>query len=144
MGTLHQLEHWSTTHHPRWLVFLRVALGICLSFKGIIFMRDSVLLETMLSQSSLESFNSWLPIVITWAHLLGGFLITIGLLTRWAALIQLPILIGAVVFVNLKRGLFATESELFFSVLVLLLLVFFLVEGGGPISLDHYFKENPK
>ena len=144
MGTLHQLEHWSATHHPRWLVFLRVALGICLFFKGIIFMRDSVHLETMLSETSLSSFNSWLPIVITWTHLLGGFLIIIGLLTRWAALIQLPILVGAVIFINVQKGVFASESELVFSLVVLLLLIFFFVEGGGPISVDNYFKENPK
>jgi uncharacterized membrane protein YphA (DoxX/SURF4 family) len=144
MGTLHRLEHWSATHHPRWLVFLRVALGISLFFKAILFMSDSVHLETMLAQSSLSSFNPWLPMVITWTHLLGGFLIIIGLFTRWAALVQLPIVIGAVIFINMQKGLFATESEFTFSLVVLLLLIFFFVEGGGPISLDNYFKKNPR
>ena len=144
MGTLHQLEHWSAAHHPRWLVFPRVALGIALFFKAILFMSDSVHLESMLAQSNLSSFNPWLPMVITWTHLLGGFLIIIGLFTRWAALLQLPILVGAVIFVNMQKGLFATESELTFSLVVLLLLIFFFVEGGGPISLDNYFKKNPR
>jgi uncharacterized membrane protein YphA (DoxX/SURF4 family) len=98
----------------------------------------------MVAQSSLSGFNPWLPMVITWAHLLGGFLIIIGLFTRWAALVQLPILIGALIFINMQKGSFATESELTFSLLVLLLLIFFFVEGGGPLSLDNYFKKNPR
>jgi len=141
---LHQLEQWSTTRHPRWLVFLRVALGICLFFKGITFMSNSVHLETLLAESSLSKFSSWLPLAITWAHLLGGFLIIIGLLTRWATLLQIPILLGAVIFVNASGGIFAAESDFAFSLIVLVLLIFFFIEGGGPLSLDNYFKRNPK
>ena len=144
MGMLHQLEQWSTTHHPRWLVFPRVALGICLFLKGITFINDSAHLEMILAEASLGSMKSWLSIAITWIHLLGGFLIIIGLFTRWAILLQIPILIGAVVFINAPRGVFEAESEFGFSFAVLLLLIFFLIEGGGPMSLDNYFKKNPK
>lgn len=144
MGTLQQLEHWRATHHPRWLVFLRVALGICLFFKGITFMNNSVHLETILAESNLNSYDSWLPLVITWAHLLGGFLIIIGLLTRWAIVLQLPVLLGAIFIVNSPQGIFSEGSEFGFSVIVFLWLVFFLIEGAGPLSLDNYFKQHPK
>ena len=142
MGILHQLEKWSTTHHPRWLVFLRVALGISLFFKGITFLTNSVKLETILSETGIKQYSSWMPLAITWLHLLCGFLIVIGLLTRWASLILIPILFFAVIFINAQRGVFAAESEFGFSLVILLLLIFFFVEGGGPLSPDNYFKKN--
>lgn len=144
MGMLHELEKWSTAHHPRWLVFFRVVLGLSLFFKGILFLSNTVNLELILAQSSLSSLSSWLALAITWIHLAGGFFILIGLMTRFAALIQIPILLGAVIFVNVPKGLFAAESELGFSLFILVLLVFFFLEGGGPFSLDNYFKKNPK
>src|ERR1700741_4372719 len=101
MGMLHQLEKWSTTHHPRWLVFLRVALGICLIIKGISFMSDSVSLESLLAETSFAAGNEWLPIIVTWLHLLGGFFIIIGLFTRLSTLFLIPVLLVAVLFVNL-------------------------------------------
>jgi len=141
---LHQLEKWSTTHHPRWLVFLRVVLGICLIIKGISFMDDSVTLETILTETSLGSANEWLPIIITWLHLLGGFFIIIGLFTRLSTLLLIPVLFVAVLFINLPRGIFAPGSEFGFSLAVLILLIVFFIEGGGPLSLDDYFRRNPK
>jgi putative oxidoreductase len=144
MGMLHQLEKWSTTHHPRWLVFLRVALGVCLIIKGISFMSDSVILESMLTETSMGIANEWLPIIITWLHLLGGFFIIIGLFTRLSTLFLIPVLFVAVLFINLPRGIFAPGSEFGFSLAVLLLLIVFFIEGPPPLSLDDYFRRNPK
>lgn len=139
---LQQLEKWSTTHHPRWLVFLRVILGICLTLKGISFMNDSVSLESMLAETRMGATNGWLPIVITWLHLLGGFFIIVGLFTRLSTLLLIPVLLGAVLFINLPRGIFAPGSEFGFSLAILLLLIVFFIEGGGPLSLDDYFRRN--
>jgi uncharacterized membrane protein YphA (DoxX/SURF4 family) len=144
MGTLQQIHQWSATHHPKWLVVLRVALGLCLFFKGISFMNNAVLLDQVMAGTMVSNATDWLPIVITWAHLLGGFLIIVGLYTRLAVLIQIPILVGAVIFISTHRGLFGKGSEAVFALVILLLLVFFFFEGGGPISLDNYFRRNPK
>ncbi len=143
MGMLHQLNQWSTTHHPRWLVILRVALGLCLLLKGISFISNTIALQSILQESNLPA-NELLSSAVAWLHLLGGFLIIPGLFTRWAVLVQIPILLVAVIMINTKRGIFAAESEFGFSLVVLLLLIFFLIEGGGPMSLDDYFKKNPK
>ncbi|HLX91895.1 MAG TPA: DoxX family protein [Puia sp.] len=143
MGTLQNIQQWSITHHPRWLVILRVALGVCLLVKGIFFMMNAVLLEQYLSESGISNSSlNWLPLVITWAHLLGGFLLTIGLFTRIASLMQIPILVGAVIFMVSRQGMFGRGSELPFAFIILIMLFFFLIEGGGPISLDTYFKKN--
>jgi uncharacterized membrane protein YphA (DoxX/SURF4 family) len=139
MGTLQQLEKWSTTHHPRWLVFLRVILGICLILKGISFMSDTVHLESLLAETSITNLSGWIAIVITWLHLLGGFFIIVGLFTRITTLLLIPILLGAVLLVNLPKGIFAPGSEFGFSLAVLILLIVFFIEGGGRLSLDNYF-----
>jgi putative oxidoreductase len=144
MGMLQQINRWGATHHPRWLVVLRVALGICLFIKGISFASDVVELQQLLSSSNFTQSFPWLAYFITWVHLFGGFMIIIGLLTRFAVLLQLPILLGAVLFINSGSGILYSPAELGFSLLVLLLLLLFLVEGAGPVSLDNYFKNNPR
>ena len=139
MSLLHQMNEWSSKHHPKWLVFLRVALGLCLFIKGIGFIQNSVFLSSLISQTAFIKNASWLTTIIPWLHLLGGIMIVMGLFTRLSSLVQIPILIGAVFFVNARQGLFAGGSDLLFSIIVLILLLFFVVEGGGPLSLDHYF-----
>ena len=139
MAILHQLDKWSTTH-PRLLLLLRAALGIALVSKGISFISDMMSLKALL-ESSFGFLPDWIALVITWIHLLCGFLITIGLFTRLSALIQIPILVGAVV-INLSMRIFTPGSELAFSLLVLVLLVLFLFEGGGELSVDDYIKKH--
>ena len=140
MAILHQLDRWSTTH-PRLLLLLRAALGIALTSKGISFISDTMALKTLLSASSLNFLPDWIALVITWIHLLCGFLITIGLFTRLSALLQIPILIGAVI-INATSEIATPGSELIFSLLILVLLVFFVFEGGGELSLDEFIKKH--
>jgi putative oxidoreductase len=141
MGTLQQIHRWSLTHHPRWLVVLRVALGLCLFIKGISFLINTSTLEELVRGSLVANRSDWLVIGITWTHLLGGFLIIIGLLTRWAVLLQIPILMGAIIFINTRREAFGS-FELPFALIVLVLLIIFLIEGGGPLSLDNFFSKH--
>jgi len=142
MVTLRSIQQWSVTHHPRWLVIVRVALGLCLFAKGITFISNATLLERLLSGSAMANDSGTLAIIITFANLLGGFMLTVGLMTRLVCLLQIPILIGAIVFINAQKGGFAAESELSLAIVVLILLLFFLIEGGGPLSLDGYFHKN--
>ena len=141
---LHQIEKWGTTHHPRWLVLPRVALGVFLIVKGISFIRNTVYLESLLADTTVGASGPWLALVITWLHLLCGTLIIIGLFTRLATLLMIPILLGAVIFINAPQGIFAAESEFGFSLAILLMLLFFFIEGDGPLSLGDYFKKNPR
>ncbi len=140
MRYLHQINDWSIKHQPRWLVFIRVTLGLCLLAKGISFIRNSTILQTIFTTSSIPRSLSWLAYFIPWAHLFGGFLIVIGLFTRIAVILQMPILIGAIIFVNTKAGIYSGESDLLFSIIVLVLLLFFLVKGSGSYSVDNQIK----
>ena len=71
------------------------------------------------------------------AHFVGGFLLVIGLLTRWAVLAQLPILLGAVV-VNFLGEM--NTRNLVLASITLLVCVFFLFYGSGKHSTDYYLK----
>lgn len=141
MGTLQQIHRWSLAHHPRWLIVVRVALGLILFVKGISFMQNATRLVEFLESSIFFKGSAWWAMIITWAHLLGGFLIIIGLFTRLAVLVQIPILLGAIIFLNLQPGIYNMAFELPFAIITLLLLLFFLVEGGGPLSLDNFFSK---
>lgn len=144
MSLMHQMNEWSSKHHPKWLVVLRIVLGLCLFFKGFGFIQNSVELTSYFSESSFFQKARVLNTVIPWVHLLGGTMIIAGLFTRFWSLVQIPILFGAIFFVNTKSGVFAGESELMFPIIILILLIFFFIEGGGPISLDNYFRNYKK
>lgn len=137
MTYFQQLDQWSIRHHQRWFVVLRIGLGLALIIKGIQFIKSKAELEQLIQQSTVSENVQWLNSFIPWLHLLGGSMLLAGLFTRLSALLQTPVLIGAVFFVNAKKGIFAGESDLLFSVVILLLLLFFILEGGGPYSLDN-------
>jgi hypothetical protein len=70
-------------------------------------------------------------------------MIAIGLFTRAAALVQIPVLIGAVFMVHLQTGLLTSTQSLEFSALVLFLLVLLFFWGSGKYSVDNYIIEHP-
>ena len=129
-----QLQLIEKRNHPKWLVVFRVILGLSLFLKGIQFIENKSLLQKAVNETAALSDYFWLQTLIPWINILGGAFILIGLFTRLACLIQIPILIGAIVFVNSKKGLFAGESELAFSIIILILLIVFAIEGDGLLS----------
>ena len=140
MNKLNQIESWADHHHPRWIDLLRMVLGIILITKGIAFLgnRDEVL--HMVGGSSFE----FIPLIIIHyviaAYILGGIAVTIGFLTRYAVLSQIPAIAGAIIFIDIHKGLFTLNSEIGYSILTLFLLFFFLFYGSGNYSLDSYLK----
>jgi putative oxidoreductase len=142
MNRLTQIEKWGDTHHPAWLDFLRIALGVFLIAKGMSFIAD-----TDASSKLMEGihFNLWSVTAVhyvAFAHIFGGFLIAIGCLTRIAILFQLPVLFVAVFYANLRQGFAYINSEFWLSLFTLLLLILFLIEGSGKRSFDNYLKNN--
>lgn len=138
------IHHKKTSTHsfPGWLTFLRILLGLVLIIKGISFFYDSTALESTVQNKGWKLFSNHAQVVaaiITYVHLLGGLFIATGLFTRLAALVQIPILIGAVVF-NISEGISFSNTELLLSGLSLLLLIVFALKGGGNLSADEFFK----
>lgn len=145
MNLLQRIDRWGETHHPKWIDGLRIVLGLILMWKGIQLVQNIDLLKARINeQPFLTVLSFWLAHIVVFAHSLGGLLIALGLLTRVAILFNIPILIGAVFFVNSPTQLFAVHSELGLSILVLFLLLFFLVEGSGRLSVDEYMRRHPE
>lgn len=140
-----KIENWADTHHPRWIDFIRVALGLFILYKGISFIANTDALLEISQAADIAFFNLALAHYVAFAHLVGGILIAIGLLTRWAVIAQLPILFFAVFFVNIKQGFLSVSNNLEFelSLLVLILLIVFLIYGSGKFSVDHWMKQHP-
>jgi uncharacterized membrane protein YphA (DoxX/SURF4 family) len=131
-----------TNDQPLWLTILRIALGLILIVKGISFMRDSAVLKSMIEETGVELFSRNSPtlvLLITFFNLLGGLFIAVGLFTRTSSIVQIPILLIAAFFVNIKT---AGQSgfELVLSIVVLLLLILFAIKGSGHLSADEYFR----
>lgn len=138
MSVISNVETWGNSHRPGFLDIFRIALGIFITYKGLQFITNMNEL-----QNTTAGITSWftgaiLAHYIVFAHILGGPLIIAGLFTRIVSLLQLPILIGAVIFVNAPKGHLSVGNymELWLSLLVLIGLIVFMVFGAGKYSLD--------
>ncbi|NIG56339.1 DoxX family protein [Chitinophaga sp. Cy-1792] len=145
MSTLQQLEKWGNTHHPKWLDFVRIALGCFLMYVGVIFVQNRDALSAVIKYSpTLAVFSFFIAHYIVFAHTVGGLFLAMGLYTRLSAWLNVPILLGAVLFVHSRTDLFQVYPVLGLSLLVLVLLLVFAVMGGGRISADDYMRRHPE
>ncbi len=148
MNLLEKFEFWGDRHHPKWLDIIRIALGIFLCYKGIDFLRNTSELISLMKNTS--PFSGFVLILlghyVSFAHIIGGFFLAIGMFTRAACLIQIPILLGAIIFINISatQPAFSPYSELFLSIIILLLLIYFLIIGNGPLSVKMPEEEHLK
>lgn len=126
--TLHRLE----IHRDLAYSLIRIYLGIALFVRGWLSLSDPSAITTLADG---HNVYWWYSYIIS-AHLAGGILLALGLLTRLAALLQMPILVGAIVFIHLEQGLMTVGQSLELASLVLALLVILTLFGSGPVSLD--------
>lgn len=137
MNYVDRIEHWGEAHHPRWMDILRITLGLFLLLKGVDFANNMNLLLNLMSGLPFGNFMMiMLAHYVLFASMLGGVLIATGLLTRFACIIQLPVLLTAIFW-----NVFHQFSQWTVAILVLLLLVYFLVIGSGRWSLDWYVNQ---
>jgi putative oxidoreductase len=125
------------THDDAALDIIRTFLGLALFVRGVLFIADSSRIVALVRA---EDVSYLLPAVglqlAAATHLLGGLMLATGLATRLAALMQLPVLGGAVYFAFIRGGLFLPNQSLELSALVLFLLVILFIFGSGKLSLD--------
>ncbi len=118
---------------------MRVVLGVILVSKAVQFIGNREYLNGLFANAQ----DLWfVPAIITHyvilAHLAGGVMLVVGLFSRAAALLQVPILLGAVFYVQLPQMLNAHEpQQLEYALMVLLMLGIVVVHGGGKLSVDH-------
>lgn len=143
MLSLNRCRSWLHARPDVMIDLIRVFLGVALFFKGLYFMEHRANLLKMMEEAGGWWFApAAIAHYIVPAHLFGGLMLALGLLTRVAALAQIPILLGAVLYVGMPR-LSALSQEtvgrqnLELSALVLFLTVLVLLHGAGRFSLDH-------
>jgi len=146
MNIIQNMERWGEAHHPKWLDLIRAVLGFFLFLKGVAFINNMEVLTSMMAKSDFLGSLSLgvLAHYIVLSHLVGGGMIAAGLLTRLACLVQIPILIGAVFLINSSAGILAPYSALWLSIIVLFLLIYFLIIGSGPLSVDEWMSRQPR
>ena len=137
MGTIKTLNKWANAHTYLPLDLLRVALGVFLFIKGISFMSDTAMLMELFKPMHSLAGGMMIVHYVAPAHFLGGILIAFGLLTRWAIIAQLPILIGAIA-INFIGEM--NSNNLLLAIITLAICAFFLLYGSGKHSCDYYFK----
>ncbi len=138
MSVVTDVEKWGNSHRPGFLDIFRIALGLFITYKGIVFITQMHELEDTTAGISTWFAGAFLAHYVVFAHILGGPLIAFGLFTRIVSIFQIPILIGAVIFVNAPHGLFSVGNhmELWVSIVVLVGLIIFAIFGAGKYSID--------
>jgi putative oxidoreductase len=139
-GLYHALAPWAEA-------LLRVFVGLALVPHGLrntlglwpstgVRSHNLAELAEQLDKDGYRPGNVWAP-AISVTQLVGGPLLALGLFTRLAAF---PIVIFLLVS-NVERwrvgGYFWNKTGLEYTLMWTLAALYFLVRGGGPISLDH-------
>lgn len=142
MKTISKIQNWGDQHHPMWLDFFRIALGITLMWKGTAFALNLHAFTKLMESAGLGTAVtiSMIAHLIIVLHMLGGLLIALGSHTRMFCLLNLPILLTAVFFVNLPEQIFSPYSEFWISGMVTIALCCFVVEGDGVLSIERQVK----
>ena len=144
MTTYRSVVDWISDNRAVSLDVVRAYLGVGLFVRGILFIAESQGVEALVDLSTFSMASAAIAHYVTFVHLLGGLMLAVGLLTRLAALVQIPVLVGAVFLVHLQDGLLSADQSLEFSALVLVLLVVVFIFGPGPWSADRYvFQREP-
>jgi len=139
MKSINECRSWMESHMDIVIDLIRIYLGIGLFIKGLYFLMRQEEFKKLLEGADNAAFaQGAIAHYVIPVHLAGGLLLALGLLTRLAAISQIPILVGAVFYVWLPRVLFVEQRQnLEFSALVLFLLTLIFVYGAGRFSVDH-------
>lgn len=137
METVKSLNKWANAHTYYSLDILRIIVGVFLFMKGISFITNTEYYNQLVEP--IKNLGGGMLIVhyVMAAHMVGGVMIIFGLLTRWAIMAQIPILLGAFL-INFAGEM--NVGNLILSFLLLAICVFFLFYGSGKHSADYYFK----
>jgi len=87
-------------------------------FLGVIYVMHAYLAAFVYGPAGMAAFQQAqglpFPEMGTWyviaAHGLGGICLILGILVRWAAIVNIPIMAGALFFVHMKQGFFMAKG----------------------------------
>lgn len=147
MNYTHQINSFRKfvdMHHPGWMDIFRIILGIAIFIKGIYFIHNPDALMQILQNSKISGWTFIVEHHVAFTYLVGGILIAIGLITRIAIIFQIPVFFGSIYCCIADKGFFSVFSDLTFSIIMFVLLIFYLIWGPGRFSVDTYMKRDHK
>jgi putative oxidoreductase len=122
------------------LTLLRVGVGLILVAHGWQKLSDV--------SGTIQAFAAMgvpAPAVATWLAIAGEFFgglgLALGLLTPLSALGTGLVMVFAIAFVHMGKGLFAQQGGWEYPLTLLLVSVFFIARGAGPISADEVLRQ---
>lgn len=137
--------HWARwrdrieSYRPLYVDALRIFLGLALFLRGLWYASDvRVVLDVMRGADIFVA--GVVGHLVAGVQIIGGLFLALGLLTRVAVVALLPILIGAVAFIEAEGPFAGGGFEL--ALFTLVSLIFFWFYGPGPLSLDARFREH--
>lgn len=125
--------------HDVGLDVFRIFMGLFLMAKGGWFISNFQEFSSKIVAENIPFMQEPITYYVLFAHMVGGMLIFLGLHTRTAIFFNLPILLGAILFVHFKEGLFTTGG-LEVTTMFFVFLVCVAWHGSGKISLDNIIK----
>lgn len=138
MNYILKIENWAEHHHPAWLDYLRILLGVIFILKGVAFIINREQIMNTLAQNQYWVIHYAAAHYVIGGYIVCGIAIILGLFLRLAVLFEIPALLGAMFYVDMNSSIFSLNSEAAYSIVILALLVFFFFYGPGKLSVDYY------
>ena len=139
-----RFREWAHLHPDLFMDAIRIYLGLGLIIKGLYIMHN----QDQFAQF-LDGGNAMPLKILTVAHYVipahfaGGLMLLLGFGTRIAAVAQLPLLIGALLYVYFPRySALELRQDMEFTALVFFLLALIVVHGPGRYSVDYVVQRN--
>jgi len=104
MTTLDKIENWGNAHRIAALDYVRIVVGVFITYKGFSFMLNMEVLYALTGDMDLMFATAAISHYVVFFHALGGPLIVLGIYTRVVSALQVPILLGAIFLVNHPQG----------------------------------------
>jgi uncharacterized membrane protein YphA (DoxX/SURF4 family) len=120
------------------LDIMRIIVGALIIFKGGSFIAnyDEFLKQV---QTTVPFSDFFITYFVIGAHIIGGITMAVGIRARIGAILNIPVLCGAILFVHSKEGLFTPGQGMELAVMTLMGLFVVLWHGSGNLSLDAVF-----
>lgn len=117
------------------LTLLRIAAGGVMIAHGLRKIAEYDAWQATVAQLGMPLSDLAAPLAVA-AELGGGILLVLGLITPLAGLMIAAVMATAIAFVHAGNGIFAGDGGWEYPLLMGLTAIYFVVHGGGPISVD--------
>lgn len=136
MDAIKSIDTWlDTKKAPVWMDIIRIILGLFIVYKGYEFTSNFDMFTQNVGSIGVAFMAAHLAHYIIFVHLVGGILLALGTFTRSMCILNLPILVGAVIF-NYSHFNTVEKMGLPVAIIVLIMLTLIMIYGAGKYSLN--------